>query len=89
VWLRDEGHLAEKTDVALLKTEKRLLVTLTDVQTRALMSGKPKRFDQWRLHALVCLLLDTGVRIEEALTLRRENVDFDKVQAARVVARKL
>jgi integrase/recombinase XerD len=79
VWLRAEGHLTEVVEVSLLRTEKRLLVTLTDAHIRALMSGKPKRFDQWRLHTIICLLLDTGVRIEEALRLRRGDVDFDNL----------
>src|SRR5437762_2237688 len=40
---------------------------------------KPKTFDQWRLSALIALTLDTGVRIEEALTLRTRDVDFDSL----------
>ena len=46
---------------------------------QSLLAVKPKRFDQWRLHALVCLLLDAGLRIEEALALRTRDVDFDNL----------
>jgi integrase len=40
---------------------------------------KPKRFNQWRQHALECLLLGAGLRIEEALTLRRADLDLDSL----------
>jgi site-specific recombinase XerD len=79
LWLHDEGHASERTELPLLKVEKRVIVTLTDEQMRTLLSTKPKRFDAWRLHALVCLLLDSGLRIEEALTLRRSDLDFDNL----------
>lgn len=69
-WLHDEHHLPERLELSTLKLEQRLLRTLTDEQIRALLSVKAKTFDQWRLHALIGLLLDTGVRIDEALTLR-------------------
>jgi len=65
----------------MLKVEKRIIETLTDDQMNALLATKPKRFDQWRLHAIVCMLLDTGLRIEEGLTLRRRDVDFDNLLA--------
>ena len=32
-----------------------------------------------RIHALLCLLIDTGVRVSEALSLRREKIDFDNL----------
>jgi site-specific recombinase XerD len=63
----------------VLKVEKRILQTLSDSEMQALLSMKPKRFDQWRLHALICLLLDTGLRIEEGLTLNVGDVDFDNL----------
>jgi integrase/recombinase XerD len=79
LWLHEEGHTAERLSLALLKFEKRIIVTLTDDQIHALLKQKPKRFDQWRLHALIALLLDTGVRIEEALRLNRGDVDLDNL----------
>jgi len=75
-WLHDEGHLKQPLELPVLKLEKRILQTLTDDQIQALLAVKPKTFDQWRLHALVALLLDTGIRIDEALTLRTSNLDF-------------
>jgi integrase/recombinase XerD len=78
-WLHDEGHHANRLELPLLKLEKRVLQTLTDDQINALLSWKPKRFDHSRLHALIALVLDTGVRIEEALTVRVSNVDCDNL----------
>jgi integrase len=72
-------HLTQAIKLSPLKFEKRLIETLTDKQMRALLTIKPKHFDQWRLHAIVCLLLDAGLRIEEALTLRRGDLDFDNL----------
>lgn len=43
------------------------------------LSVKPTTFDGWRLHAIVCLLLDTGLRIDEAITAKRQNFDFDNL----------
>jgi len=78
-WLHEEGHLAERLELPVLKVEKRILQTLSDDQIRTLLSWKPKTFDQWRLFGLIALTLDTGVRIEEALTLRTRDVDFDNL----------
>jgi integrase/recombinase XerD len=79
LWLHREGHLAERLKLPRLKVEHRVIQTLSEQAMQALLSQKPKRFDEWRLHALVCLLLDSGLRIDEALTLRRGNVDFDNL----------
>ena len=59
-WLHDEGHLGERLELGTLELEKRILQTLTDDQIQTPLSGKPNAFDQWRLHTLIALLLDTG-----------------------------
>ena len=78
-WLHDEGHAPDRLQLQTLKLETRILQTLTDARIQTLLSPKPKTFDQWRLQALIALLLDTGVRIDEALTLRCLDVDYDNL----------
>ncbi len=46
---------------------------------RALIGYKPKTFRQARVHLAALLILDTGVRIWEALNLRDRDVDFDNL----------
>src|SRR5262245_48939567 len=66
-------------ELPLLKLEKRVLQTLTDEQMTALLSRKPKGFVGNRLHALIAFVLDTGVRIDEALTVRASAVGYDNL----------
>ena len=69
-WLHEGGHHQDRLELPTLRVEKLVIQTLGDEQIRRLLTVKPKRFDQWRLHALIALLLDSGIRIDEALTLR-------------------
>ena len=78
-WLHQEGHHTQRLELPLLKLEKRILPTRTDDQMSTLLRRKPKGFVACRLHALVAFVLDTGVRIEEALTARVRNVDYDNL----------
>ena len=52
-----------------------------EAQVKLLVSWnpKPKNLYQRRLHLLALLLLDTGARITEALTLRVTDVDMDNM----------
>jgi integrase/recombinase XerD len=62
-----------------LKEPQRVLPTFTEQQIRRLVTWKPKRQPQRRLHLLVLMLLDTGCRISEALTLRVRSIDLDNL----------
>jgi integrase/recombinase XerD len=44
-----------------------------------LISFKPRKWHEKRLLAIVCTLLDCGLRIEECLAVRRVDVDFDNL----------
>jgi integrase/recombinase XerD len=59
-----------------MKEPQMVLPTFTAAQVALLVSWKPRGFYQRRLHLLVLLLLDTGCRITEALTLHVSDIDF-------------
>jgi site-specific recombinase XerD len=78
-WAFEERHLPELILLDYLKQERKLIQTLNEQQVRQLLSWKPRTFAEHRLSALICLLLDTGMRISEALSIRREDVDLDNL----------
>jgi integrase/recombinase XerD len=78
-WLHEEGHLAVPVKLQKLRVEKRVLTLLDDAQMRALIRFRPRTFRQARVHLATCLILDTGLRISEALHLRRDDVDYDNL----------
>src|SRR6202167_50716 len=61
--------------VPKVKEPQLVLPTFTPQQIRLLVAWKPKQFCQRRLHLLILILLDTGCRITEALTLRVSEID--------------
>lgn len=81
-WASDEGHISELIRLDFLKQDDRLIETLSEQQVNRLLSWRPKTFAEHRLQVLVYLLLDTGLRISEALSIRREDLDLDNMLIA-------
>jgi integrase len=79
VWLHEEGHIMERVKLRKLLIERRILTLLDDTQMRAVINYKPKGFGQARVQLAAILILDTGLRISEALNLRACDVDFDNL----------
>lgn len=77
-WLHEEGHTSERLRVRLLRAPKKVITPLTDGDIRRLMLFKARSKVSSRIQALALLLLDTGVRIEEALAMRRVRVDLER-----------
>jgi integrase/recombinase XerD len=76
-WLLENGHISEPLKAKQLKTDWKVMTYLSDTEVRALVSFKPKGTAQVRVWTIAMVCLDTGIRVEEALTLKREKVDFD------------
>ena len=66
-WLHENQHITEKLKIKLLREDKRVLKTFSDLETKKLITFRPRGFADTRLHAMVCLMIDTGVRIKRDL----------------------
>jgi integrase/recombinase XerD len=78
-WASDDGHLPELIRLDYLKEEQKIIQTFSDQQIKLLLSWKPHTFAEHRMRVVICLLLDTGLRISEALAIRRDEVDLDNL----------
>jgi integrase/recombinase XerD len=78
-WLHAEGHLSKPLALAPQRTEKRVLQILSTEQLQRLLAFKPKTTAQWRAYVLACTLMDSGIRIGEALGVREGDVDLDNL----------
>jgi integrase/recombinase XerD len=65
--------------VPKVKEPELVLPTFSGTQVKILLKWKPKAKCKRRLHLLILILLDTGCRISEALTLRVREIDMDNM----------
>jgi len=78
-WCCEEGHLKEKPKIVMLRTEKKILATLSSEQVERIMQWKPTGRNLTRAHTACLTILDTGLRISECLNLSRPDLDFDNL----------
>jgi integrase/recombinase XerD len=78
-WAYEENLLTEPLKLGWLKEEQNVLATLSESQARTLIAWKPAKINGVRLHLIVCLLLDTGLRVSEALSLTIDDIDFENL----------
>lgn len=72
-WCHREGH-CDEVKIKQLKTGQIVIQTFTSSHIKAFLKFRPKGKYEWRLHTIICLLIDTGARIEEILSL--DNLDL-------------
>jgi integrase/recombinase XerD len=78
-WMHEEGLLKDLFRVQFLKTEQKILATLSKDQVKRLIVHRPSRQNERRAQAVSLLILDTGLRIREVLGLTKGQVDFDNM----------
>ena len=65
--------------VLYLKEDQRVLPTFKLPDIKKLLTHQPKKFYERRLHLIILVLLDTGCRIDEVLSLRASDCDLDNL----------
>ena len=78
-WLQTEGYLREAFKVQFLKTEAKVLATLSTDQIKRLLEFRPRGINYTRTHTAAMLMLDGAYRISEVLGLQHEQCDFDNL----------
>jgi site-specific recombinase XerD len=78
-WLHEEGHTDTRLKLKLLRAPKKQITPISPADVRMLLLFRPKGLWQVRTWTLVLLLLDTGLRIDEALGIEVKHVDLDQL----------
>lgn len=74
-WLHIE-HGYERVRLKVFKDHPKPVTILTPGDIKLLMASRPKRATYLRTWTLCVLLIDTGIRIDEALRLKPEDIDL-------------
>ncbi len=77
-WMAKNSY-AHAVNITPIKEPKRVVKTVGDEYIRLLLRFRPKTFHEHRIKAMFCLIVDTGIRIDEALSLKREKVDLNNL----------
>jgi integrase/recombinase XerD len=76
-WLLESEIIDTRLRIGLLRVPDEPLVIVNDAQLNRLASYRPKTYGEWRTHTILSLLIDTGMRIDEALGSLVEKVDLE------------
>jgi integrase/recombinase XerD len=77
-WRHAEGHAPDVIRIPRLKEPQKVLATLRPEHIAKILGHRPTDATR-RAHTLVVLLLDTGLRFQEALNLRWSHIDLDNL----------
>lgn len=77
-WAYKNGHLPE-LKMKKLPVEKKVMRVFDDKHFQRLLSFRPSDSYEHRTMAIIETLADTGLRIQECLTIEISNMDFDNL----------
>lgn len=78
-WLNEEGHCPKRITIPRLKEPEVVIPTLKPEQVQRLLQHRPACQNHRRAQMLALVILDTGLRLKEGLSLRREDTDLDSL----------
>jgi len=78
-WMFENDMTTEHLRIKRLKEPEKTLKTFTDDQLKMLLSWKPGNFFEQRIYTMICLAIDTGVRIDEMITLTKDRLNLEQL----------
>lgn len=78
-WLHDNGHTKKFFKLQKVKEPKRTMKAISETDVEKILNWRPNPKDRMetRLYAMLCTLADTGMRIDELLTIQIENIQWE------------
>jgi site-specific recombinase XerD len=78
-WLYENEIVKELFKVQMIKEDQKVLRAFTLEEMKRIINYKPKRKTEIRLKTMVLMLIETGCRIEELLSLEIAQLDFENL----------
>ncbi|HEV7397632.1 MAG TPA: tyrosine-type recombinase/integrase [Pyrinomonadaceae bacterium] len=78
-WLLESGHIPEPLKIKQLPKPRTVIKVFSEQHVQALLKFRPRTQYEWRLHALICLLIDSGTRIDEVLGAKVSGMDLEQL----------
>jgi integrase/recombinase XerD len=78
-WCFENEYNPDNLRIKKLKGEQVVIKTFSDAHIRTLASYKPKDLYQWRMHSIVMLLIDSGARIDEILSMKLNDINLEQL----------
>lgn len=78
-WLHVEGYSEVRLKIIRLRVERTIPPVVSDEVLAKLIAFAPTVPGMIRIRAIVLTIIDTGLRINEVITLRAEGVDMDQL----------
>lgn len=75
-WLHENDYIKEKLKIKKQAISSEVVKVLPEENLKALLTYKPTNYGKKRIQAIILTVLDTGIRINEALTLKTSDLDF-------------
>jgi integrase/recombinase XerD len=78
-WLFEQELTPTHLRIKLLRQERKVLRSFSTEELKRMVAFKPRTFGERRIYTLTLALMDSGCRIDELLSLRRDGLDFDNL----------
>jgi integrase/recombinase XerD len=78
-WLHAENHIQKSIRIDRLTEHKKVRESLSVEAVERLISFKPKRDSEKRVHLMSIVIIDTGLRLTEVRNLRTTDIDLDNM----------
>ncbi len=78
-WLHEETRCPKLVRIPRLKEPETVVLTFRLDDIQRLMQYRPSHWNQRRAQTMALLILDTGMRLKEVLSLRTADIDLDNL----------